>query len=53
MEKGDYDLERAVISGASHALKYKEKHPRATEQEVLKYITDRIEEIIENMEVEE
>ena len=36
----------AVIAGASHALKYKEQHPRATEQEVLQYISKEAKKIV-------
>jgi len=43
----------AVISGASHALKYKERNPRASEQEVLQYVTKHIEEILRKIDEEE
>lgn len=35
-----YELKMAVVSGAHHALDYKDKHPRATNQEILKYVAE-------------
>lgn len=32
-------LRMAVISGASYALRYKDKNPHATEQEILKEVS--------------
>jgi len=46
-------IKLAVIAGASSALKYKDKHPRATEQEVLQHIADSSNEIISKIEDEE
>lgn len=43
-------LRMAVISGASHAIRFMHKNPRATEQEVLRYISDSVEEIIEKID---
>jgi hypothetical protein len=45
-----YKLKMAVISGASNALKFKDKNPNATEQEILQHITDNASEIIAKIE---
>ena len=50
---GEYSEKMAVIVGASHALKYKEKHPRAGDKEIIQYITENAEKIIQNIEDEE
>lgn len=42
----------AIISGASHALNYKAKHPRSTDTEVLQYVNKDIEEILEKIDKE-
>ena len=39
MVKDEKRIKIAVIAGASSALKYKERNPRATEQEILQHIT--------------
>ncbi len=49
---GDYRLKIAVVAGASHAMKYKEKNPRAQTQEVIKHVTESVEEILSKMESE-
>ena len=43
-------MKRAVIAGASHALTYKKKNYKATDQEVIKHITENSEEILSNIE---
>lgn len=48
-----YKLKMAVISGASHAIKFKERKPRATESEVLQHITDQIDEILKKIDEQE
>lgn len=52
MEEENKKLKIAAISGAAHALKYKEKNPRATEQEIMQHITDNAEEILEKIDEE-
>ncbi|MBI2451918.1 hypothetical protein HYV50_02450 [Candidatus Pacearchaeota archaeon] len=42
-------LKLAVISGASQAVKYKEKNPRATSSEIIQHVTDKVEEILEKI----
>lgn len=39
-------LKIALVSGASHALKYKEKHPSASEAEIIQYVTRESEDIL-------
>ncbi len=43
-------LKIAVIAGASYALTYKEEHLRATEQEILQQVANRVREIIEKID---
>jgi hypothetical protein len=43
----------AVIAGAASALRYKEKNPRATEQEVLQHVTNNADDIIDRIDVNE
>ncbi|MEK6854844.1 MAG: hypothetical protein AABX73_01345 [Nanoarchaeota archaeon] len=50
MQKEIYVLKRAVISGASHALKYKERNPRALDSEVIQHVTREVEEILKMMD---
>ncbi len=44
------DLKMAVISGAANALKYKEKNPRLSDEEILKQITLESEQIISKID---
>lgn len=46
-------LKIAVISGASHALSYKQQNPRATDEEVLRYVTREANNILAKIEQEE
>jgi len=39
-------VKMAVISGASHALRYKQKSPRITDEEILRRVTQEVDEII-------
>ncbi len=47
---GDEKLQLAVIAGASHALKYKEEHPRTTDREALKFVTEKVDIILREIE---
>lgn len=49
----EYKLKRAVIAGAAHALKYKNKHIRATDQEILQDVTINSPDILAKMEEDE
>ena len=48
----NYEMKMAVIAGASHALKYKYKNPKADEQEILQNVTDKIDDILKKIEEE-
>ena len=39
-------LKMAIIVGASKAIEYKERHPNATESEVIRHINENIREIL-------
>jgi len=43
-------LRLAVIAGASHALKYREENPRADDREALKFVTEKINAILNEIE---
>lgn len=40
----------AIIAGASRALRYKEKYPDASNEESLRYVVSKADEIIENID---
>jgi predicted alpha/beta-hydrolase family hydrolase len=46
----DNKLRLAVIAGASHALKYREENPRATDRDALKFVAERIAQILREIE---
>lgn len=50
MKKGDSFMKMAIIAGAAKALKYKEKNFRASDQEVLRHVTENVDEILEKIE---
>lgn len=43
-------LKMAIIAGASHALKFKEKNWRATEDEVIRHVSENVGEILEKID---
>ncbi len=43
-------LKLAVIAGADSAIKYKESHKMATSQEVIKFVTQNVENILEKID---
>jgi len=45
-------LKMAIISGAAHALKYKDENPRANEQEIIRHVTENAEDILEKIDEE-
>lgn len=51
MSKEDM-IKRAVIAGASHAIRYKEQHPSESEQNVLKHVMQNLRTIIEEIDRE-
>ena len=42
----EYKIKMAVIAGASRALKFARKNPRANEDEVLQHVTEHLEDIV-------
>lgn len=42
----EYKIKMAVIAGASHALKFKEKNIRATDSEVIQHVSASVDQII-------
>ncbi len=42
----------AVISGASYALKFRDKNPRATNEEAIRHVTEKMDDILRNIENE-
>ena len=49
MSKNEEIIKRAVIAGASHAIRYKEQHPSESEQDVLKQVMRNLRTIIEEI----
>ena len=50
MEQDKKRLKMAIISGASHAIRFKEKSPRASEDEVIRHVTMEVDKILENID---
>lgn len=42
----------ALISGAAHALNYKNRNPRASEEEIIQHVTNNADEILKKMDDE-
>ncbi len=43
-------LKLAVISGASHAIRFKEHNPKATEDDVIKHVAKKANEIVSKID---
>ena len=52
MIKDRENIKMAVISGASHALKFRDRHPKATNEEAIRHVTEKMDEILEKIEEE-
>jgi acetone carboxylase gamma subunit len=50
MKDEDKRLKMAIIAGASHAIKFKEKNWRATEDEVVRHVSENVREILEKID---
>ena len=50
MEQDKKRLKMAIISGASHAIRFKEKSPRASEDEVIRHVTKEVDNILEKID---
>jgi len=46
-------LKIAVISGAAHALQYKQDNPRASDEDVLRHVTKEMREILKKIGTED
>jgi hypothetical protein len=46
------NIKRAVISGAAHALKYKEKEPNKSDSEILRQVMGELRDIIREIDRE-
>lgn len=49
MAKKD-EMKMAVVAGASYAIEYKERNPRATESEIMNHVNQQMAKIIEDIE---
>lgn len=52
METADKKFKMAVISGASHAIRFKEKNRHASEEEVIQHVTKEAENILTKIDEE-
>jgi len=52
MEEEEKVLKMAVIAGASHAIRYKERHPKAQEHEVIENVTKEVDKILAKIDKE-
>ena len=43
-------IRMAVIAGAAHATKFKEKNWKATEAEIIQHVSDSVDEILEKID---
>jgi hypothetical protein len=50
MEGVDKRLKMAIIAGAANAVKFKDKNPRATEDQVIRHISENAEEILDKID---
>ncbi|MBS3088378.1 hypothetical protein J4402_01210 [Candidatus Pacearchaeota archaeon] len=50
MKEEDYKLKIALISGASEAAKFKSENPYATDEEIIKHVTDNAEKILSEID---
>ena len=48
----DQKLKLILISGAAHALDYKDKNPNSNTYDIIQYITDEAENILNKMDEE-
>ena len=52
MKEEEDRMVMAVIAGAAHGIRYKEKNPRASEEEVIQHITETAKDILANIDEE-
>lgn len=52
MQEENKRLKMALISGAAHAVRYREEKPHSSEQEIMQYISDLSDELIDKLDEE-
>lgn len=45
-------LKMAIISGAAHALKFKQENPKANEQDIIKQVANEVKTILDKIDEE-
>ena len=50
MEDEEKRLKMAIIAGAAEAARFKEKNPRATEEQIIQYVTNKTSKILERID---
>lgn len=50
MEKEDKRLKMAIIAGASHAIRFKERNLRATEEAIIQHIIKEVNNILSQVD---
>jgi hypothetical protein len=53
MNKGEKKTRMAIIAGAASALRYKDKHPKAPEQEIIQHVTNNADDILNKIDINE
>jgi adenosine deaminase len=53
MAKERENIKMAVISGASHALKFRDRYPRASNEEAIRHVTEKMKDILKKIEEDE
>lgn len=53
MSEEEKKARMALIAGAASALRYKDNHPKATEQEIIQHVTNNADDIIGKIDVNE
>ena len=46
------NIKMAVISGASHALKFRDRYPKSTNEEAIRHVTEKMGDILRKIEEE-
>ena len=50
MDDEEKRLRMAIIAGAAEAARFKEKNPRAPEEQIIQHVTDKAEEILNKID---
>ena len=46
----EYKIKMAMIAGATQAIKFKNRNPRASDQEIIQHVSEKSDEILNNIE---